>query len=355
MTFRKFSFAAASLICCGSLHSADTIVLRSGEKIDGYVVREEGNSLVIEVKVSNTIKDERIVAKSDVQYIEKEKEDAKAFDKIADLFPTPSLLKVENYDARIAAVNEFKEKFPESQFIAEADEMLKLLTEELEVVKVGGIKMGEEMISAEEYEANAYGYDAHIATKNIADSIARGEFLKALYAFEEYEKTFSDSVERKSLVGKIRGLLTTYGSRIDSSLATFDSRMERRNAGLESMTGDDRTSAERAIKEEQDRLNSIFQREKKAGALWITPNVNFKESLEEARRQVDRAISKLEGDSRRKEVETPLAEAYRNAWIQISEGLDEDDGAKTLFDKLKQLRMPEVYVKKLRDHAGLEE
>ena len=333
--------------------SADTILLTNGEKIEGRVLREDGGNYVLEVKVSASIKDERIVPKADVKSIEEQKEDEKAFENLAALVPTPEMLGEEAYAARIDLIGAFLEKYPTSGSVPKAKELLDILNEELEVIRMGGIKLGGELIPSETYRANAYEFDAKIADKAIDGAISRRDFLTALRLFSEYEKNFSDAAGREELAARISQVLTAFGMRVDESLASFDSRMEKRDAGLASMAADDRLTTERAIADQTKRLEERFLQEKAEKLEWITPDANHKGSLEESRRQIDREISRLKSKSRNSLLETPLEEAYRLAWKRLSDG---DEAEKeTVLSELKGLRMPEVYMEKLREHAGMSE
>lgn len=351
MIIRKFSSVAASLLCCGQLFSADTIVLTSGEKIDGRVVREEGDNLVLEVKVTDTINDERIVAKADVKFIEKEKEDIKAFNMIAKLVPTPSLLAKEEYEERIKAISGFVDNYPVSSQIAKAKGMLETLKEELSVIEEGGIKLDEELISAEDYDANAYEYDSMVAARKIDSAISRREFLNALRMFSDYDVKFADSASRGSLVERIQQVLKAYGSMIESSLASLDARTKRREEGLERMTDEDRTRAIKGIEEENARLDERFQAEKAAKVTWVTPDAYHKGSLEEAKRQVEAETKRLEAGLRKEEAEKPLGEVYREAWVRLSERIEDEKELLTIFNDLKSAGMPEGYILKLQERA----
>lgn len=358
---------------------ADTIVLNNGEKIEGDILREEDGNYIVEVKVSGSIKEEKIVPKSEVKLIEKEKEDVKAFKLIEELVPTPSRLNVEDYEARIERVSDFVAKYPSSAGVAKAEEMLGILNKELEVIRMGGVKIQDELIPAAVYNANAYEFDALIAGKDIADAINRRDFLRSLRLFTEYEKTFSEAEGRAEIAEKIIQVLAAFGARVNESLASFDSRMKARQEGLGSMSAESRAATERAIADQMESLEKRFLKEKEAKQTWITPDANHKASLEEARRQIESEMKRIQGKPTVKLETTSLAEAYRSAWIKLtpeevvvkSEEEEEEEIEETeeelklkaaakkaekeaILLNLKTLRMPEIYIQKLRKHAEME-
>ena len=73
--------------------SADTIILKNGTRYEGRILKDEGDSYLLEIQVTRSIKDERRVAKADIEKIEKEDVAASDFAELAKLTDTPDLLK----------------------------------------------------------------------------------------------------------------------------------------------------------------------------------------------------------------------------------------------------------------------
>ncbi len=352
MYILKTPFAVAGWLACLQICSADTIVMKDGEKIEGRVLREANDEYVIEVRVSETIRDERKVAVGDVEKIEKEQPDIKAFGKIEDLVPTPELLPVAAYEARIEKVESFIEEYPKSGKASKAKEMLDYLSEELITVRAGGIKFGEEMIAADDYMANAYEYDAMISARKIKEAVARREFVGALRLFTTYEKDFSGASGRDEIVSLIRQVLSAYKATIDESLASIDSRIEKRQAGLASMAGEDRVQTERALADQEEMIAARYEEEKGSNEAWITPDSYHKESLTDALRQVENETRRLDSPAAAVQSETPVAEAYRLAWGRLSGGTPEEKNA--VIAEAAQSGLSEKYLSLLRERGGIE-
>lgn len=327
---------------------ADMIVMTDGEKVEGRIVREDEEHYVLEVAVSETINDEKIIPKSDVRSVEREAPDVTAFRKLEGLVPAPELLDVAEYEGRIERLEAFLAAYPESGKAESAREMLDVLESELEVVRQGGIKLGDEMIEEQVYEANAYEFDARITAKKINDAINRRDFLSALRLFTAFEGKFADSSSREDLVGKIKQVLTAFGTTLDANLESFDSRVERRQLGLERMSGEDRAQTKRALEEEMERLDARFDREKSDGT-WVTPDAYHKGSLEEARRQVEKEMSRLESKVAEKETDVSLEKLYRTTWEELGRGTDEEK--QELIRQVGSQGMPEFYLEKLKERA----
>lgn len=353
MIFCKTPLAAAScLFLFAHASPADTIILKSGEKIECRLLREDADGYVVEVK-TGTIRDERTYLRADVSYFEKEKADDKAFKEIEGMVPAPELLGKAAYEARMVKLEEFVKAYPDSKKAARAKEMLDILSEEYAIVAAGGMKFGEEMVSAEDYQANAYECDVRVAERQIKDAVSRRDLLGALRKFSEYGERFGEPEGYQGIAVLMLQVLPAYRVNLEESLATLTSRTEKRQAGLASMAADDRANTERALSEEMEKVQKLFEEEKAAAQKWVTPDSFHKESMEEALRQVAAETARLEGRPAAVALEVPLAQAYRLAWAGLADGTDEDK--KKILDVAKANHLTEHYLEKLRARAALTE
>jgi hypothetical protein len=326
--------------------------MKNGEKIEGTVLREEGENYVVEVHVTSRIRDEKMIPRADVVRIEKTPEFEKAFVEIADLTPAPELLTKEEYEDRIKKLKDYIEAFPESPKNKKVEEMIGILEEELLLIKDGGFKLGEDIIDAEEYEANAYEYDALIAEKKIRDAVARRDYLGALRGFDSYETALGTAEGHAGLASLMLQVLGAYSESLAESLSSIDSRLAAREAGLARMSPAGRAKSLRALEAEQAQLEERLQQEKTAKIKWITPNAYHKGSLEEAQRQATAEIARL--DKLETENDTLLSELYRTAWEKLEAATD-DLEKKTIIEAAKENNLPEAYLEKLHKRAGLTE
>lgn len=354
MNFRKTPLVAAScLFLFAQAATADTIVMKNGEKIVGKLLREDADSYVIEVMVTETIRDEKILPRADVSFVEKEKADLKAFAELEGLVPAPELLGKDAYELRIEKLREFLKAYPESEKAKDAKAMIDLLSAEHAIVAAGGIKFGEEMVSPEDYEANAYEYDVRISEKQIKDAVARRDLLAALRLYAEYGVKFGESEGQQGLAALMLQVLGAYKISLEENLASLDQRIEKRQAGLASMALDDRSKTESALKEQMEKIAKRFADEKAAGQKWPTPDAFHKESMDESLRLVTSETARIQNLTQGEPLKLPLAETYRVAWGKLANGTDEDK--KKVLDEATANRLTPFYLEKLRIRAGLAE
>lgn len=354
MKFSKKTLIAANcLLIFVNPSQADTLVLKSGERIIGNVLREDAEGYLVEIK-QGTIRDEKMIPRGDVSYVEKETPDEKAFREFEGFVPTPDLLSKAGYEVRVEKLEAFIKAFPDSKLVDSAKKVLDVLNEELAVIEAGGIKFGDAMVAPDVYEANAYEYDVMIAEKRIKDSVARRDWLGALRTFSEYGEKFGESEGSQGMSALILQVLKAYKQSLVENIASYDKRVEQRQAGLTIMAPDDRAKTERALKEEMEKIEKRFIDEKAAGQKWITPDAFHKASMDEALRQVTSEITKLESQKPPAQpLEVPLAEAYRAAWGKLADGTQEEK--KKVIEEAKVNRLPQFYLDKLSIRAELEE
>ena len=244
-------------------------------------MREDAASYVVEVNITKSIKDERVLAKADVAKIEREQLDLTAFEAIAKLTPVPDLLTEEEYAQRIKTVEKFLTDHRGSSKSKEAKAILAALKSEANEILAGGIKMNGKIVPPAEYRANAYDIDARIQEAKIRAAVKDMQYLRALRAFSEFDRDFRNTTTRAALVPFISQVMTTYMAEIGQSLATFDARVKEREVGLQRMPTADRRATETAIREETAELEKRFKAEKDAKLGWVTTHPFFKPSLEE--------------------------------------------------------------------------
>jgi len=351
------NFRIIPLLSIGFLYSltaavADVVVLKDGKTLEGKVIFEDDTHYLLEMHVTKSIKDEKKILKSEVKSVQKEAPDTEAFGKLKELVPTPDLLEASEYELRMKKIEDFIKEFPKSPKLGEARNMYKRLDDELSYVTLGGFKFSGEMVTNEEYLASAYAYDQLIAVAKINRDIEHRNFLGALRGFSDYDLKFADAQSREALIPKMKQVLIAYKSSLIESMADYDSRIQAREVGLARMGVDDRLRTERAIEEQMAALKSIFDQEKSARNTWITPDAYLKESIQEALRQVDTEIKRLDAPSKQAAVAGSLEDAYREAWKKLHGASAEE--SKKIFEELKRQRMPEYYLSMLQKRVATE-
>lgn len=348
MKLRFLSLPLLVVLGLAAQSAADTFTLKDGTVLEGRLLRTEGDVYVIEYQVTKSIRDIKRVPRAQVAKHVQVAEDAKAFEAIGKLVPTPDLLTAEDYQQRIDAVKAFLAKYPKGTKVKEAGDVMKKLQAEYDVVKAGGRKYEGLMISGADYRADAYDMDARMHEAKIREAVKNSQWLPALRAFAELDKDFQGSASYRAVTPLVLRAMRALKGQVDASLASYDERMEKREADIEAMTGEDKANTRRAIDEQTAQLEQRYQAEKSAGQVWVTPHPSHRQSLEDCASQSESEIQRLSSPP---EAGTgDPGKAYRAAWKVLRGEPDEEAAEKAMTDA-QEAGVPEKYLGMLKEAA----
>ena len=272
--------AALCLLSLTLASHAETFTLKDGTSLEAKVISEVGDTYVLEVQITKSIKDERRVLKADVVKRTSVQPDLKAFEAIAKLVPTADLLAADDYRLQIAAVEKFLKDHGSSSKTKEAMAILELLKSEATQLAEGGIKFNGKIVTPAEYKMNAYDLDARVEEAKIRRLINDSQFLAALRAFAEFDRDYRTTLSYGALAPLIRQIIQNEVAEAKQSLLTFDARVKARSVGLQQMNSEDRKVTEAAIQEETAQMAARFKAEKDAKQNWVTTSPFNKASLD---------------------------------------------------------------------------
>jgi len=272
---------AAGLIAFTLPIYADTFTLKNGTKLEGSIVRQDATSYVLEVNITKSIKDERIIAKEDVVKIDKEQPDLTAFVEIAKLVPVPDMLTAEEYSVRIRKVEKFLVDNRESLKSKDARVILATLKDEANQIQAGAIKMGGKFVPPEEYRSNAYEIDSRVQEVKIRALLRDPLHIKALRAYLEFNRDFANTSANAGLLPLIIQTINDYLAEVEQLASSFEARNNKRMQGLDRMSSADHNASESAIREESAEQERLCKQEKSSGVGWVTLQPYCKPTLVE--------------------------------------------------------------------------
>ncbi len=278
---RKPAFALLCLLVTALPSTADTFQLKDGTTVEGTIVSDTGDTYVLDVQVTKTIRDERRILKADVVKVTREEPDAKAFEGISKLVPSPDLLSADEYAVNIAAIEKFIKAYPTSSHLKDARKMLDTLKAEANKVAGGGMKIDGKIVSAAEYQANAFDLDARVQESRIRDLVNDNQLLPALRMFVDFDRDYRNTLAYGSLITLMRQVIQHQVEQAKQSLLTLETRSKERAVGLQRMAFEDRKKIEEAIKSEAAEIEARYKAEKDAKQNWPTTTPYHKASLED--------------------------------------------------------------------------
>ncbi len=345
---RLTALMAAVLTAASS--TADVFILKDGTRLEGSILSDRGDSYLLEIQVTRSIKDERVVAKEDILRIERENPAVTAFEALSGLWPIPDLLTHAEYEVRIDQLNEFLKEHATSEKAREVTTMLTAHQEEAAIIAAGGVKLDGKLIAADERTANAYEIDSRVAETSIRGHVRDGSLLSALRAFQQFDADFAGSEAWHSLLPLMQQVITAHRAQAQEMLDGYDEMVSRQQAGLSRMSPADRVASERAVAERDAALKQRFDTETRERIGWPTPHTNFKPSLEATVRHAEQESRRLETAAAQPRKDPLPCAAWRAAIAAIKSG----DEAKTreAISSARNAGVSPGYIERLEQQAA---
>jgi hypothetical protein len=247
---------------------ADTVTLKSGEKIEGKILSETDTEITIEV-VSGGVVDERKVVKTDVASVSKMKPDELAWQSLkGTVLSENSYPTAEQYDALVAPIKAFTTQYPESEHRSAAEQLIGDIEGEKARVAEGEVKLNNEWLSKEEVERERYQVSGAIAFNYMKSQAARGDLVGAMNTFDVMEKQFDGSRAYIEAVAYVRQILPTLKAQAAQRVAALPAENAERQRGVQANVGLDRIELQKELDAEKKQIEAALADAKKRGFKW---------------------------------------------------------------------------------------
>lgn len=288
----RFLFLA--LLFGTSLVCADTITLKSGEKVEGKILRESTIDVTVEVKISAAVTDERVISKDEVESIERLTEDDIAFGEIKNIKPDPSSsLAAATYEQIVTRLKSFQDNFPGSPHRADVQTALDAFEAEKTRVDAGEVKFRGAWLSKEEAEKVKTQIEAEQLFAAMKVQGARGDFSGALNTFVRIEKDGKGAAVFPDAVDFAKQVLASMLAQVDRALAVRTQSDADFKRLLDLSTDEKKTELMGIAKREQDQFDAVLAAAQKTGAKWMPLIPRSRKSLESLRQTIPGEITRL--------------------------------------------------------------
>lgn len=181
---------------------ADTVVLTSGEVLEGKILRETKDAVTIQVPFSATIMEDRVVPRSEISRLEKISPDQAAFREVETVVSPITIFDVSDLDPALATVRSFVAKYPDSPHAAAAKTKLNALEAERTAILGGQIKLDGRLLSLDEMQERREEIAGLRLLQDWKQQAEKGDFVGPLNRFIAWEAAgknnpvFPDAVEQ---------------------------------------------------------------------------------------------------------------------------------------------------------------
>ncbi len=285
---------ATSILWPASMR-ADTVILNDGTEIEGRLIEETDAYVRLEYQVSKTIKDIKIIQRTDIKQITKETPDSLLYAKMKEAMPPGDRLNVSDYEELLTMYpRRFATEFPSSPLLPLVREIETQLEEEKAKVSAGSVKLDGKWVTPEEIAADPYNHQARLLAADIQALLKEGKTTEALHQFEILEAEYPYSTAIATLYAPVLKTLGTYEATIKRAIAENPPKLAAREKELASLDPQGRTVAEEAFKRDMETFHKEWEAAKALKQKWLPTNTWDKKSLDEAAKVIASEKTRIE-------------------------------------------------------------
>ena len=266
---RFISTTLSLLFCLCAALRADTVTLKSGDKVEGKILSETDAEVTLRVQVTATIKDERVIKREDIASIEKVQPDEEAWAPIANLAPGNESFSSDEYGRAIAAFESFVKSFPQSPHTAVAKQRLDQFLKEERRVDTGEMKLDGQWLSKDQVQEERVQVAGRILFSRMKRASAAGQLTEAMAIFEQMEKGFPGSASYPDAVELGRRILPSLKAAVEQRLAQIKRRIADENKRLATSKGQEHAQLDALLKMERASTDAAVAASEKAGVKWL--------------------------------------------------------------------------------------
>ena len=300
---RRFLLLVLPLAALSSV-TADTLKLKNGEEITGEIISKDGDAVLIEYRVTATIKDQKSVPKADIEKIVTISEDEKSFTDLGTMAPLPTLLDATAYDSLLERkIPQFLKAYPYSSHLPEVREKQAVLAGERDRVRRGDRKIEGVWITSEEMTADPLQNGARVRLAQMKIASAAGDPAFSLQSYELLEKEFPGSDAMSEAVPLALKQLSQLQTRINTARSTYEINEKARLAALAAAPGDQKKEMTALRERDLAAAESARKSAETSGAKFFAVFPGIKDSLDALQTLVNSEHDRLLTLSK-----TPMAE-----------------------------------------------
>ena len=258
------------LLLCAAGMRADSVTLVTGETISGTIKSETSSEIVIDVPISTSIMDERVIRKEDISKINKEQPDEIAYRQLIQIQPNPQIsYSSQTYAQVLGELNDFQSKYPNSSYLPDIQKLAATFQDEKSRVDQGEVKYLGQWLNKEEADRRRVQIVAMGYYQIMQRQAASGDLVGAMQTFSTIENGYATTRSYPPAVTLALAVLP----KLAQDMAT---RMQAVNADAAQLKQTIAFTAEPAksnliatAKAQQDRDAAVIAAAVASGAKWV--------------------------------------------------------------------------------------
>lgn len=254
----RFPISLLSLAVLAVSAFADTVTLKTGERIEGTIASETPTELTLNIQISAGIVDQRTVKTADVAKVDRVAPDETAYRLIMKLQPGKSSLQPGQYDALLSTLQGFNTQYPASSHAGEVHAALLAFQAEKKRVDAGEVKLDGLWLSPNEVQKQRVQISGSLAFNAMKTANSFGDPIGALNAFAMIEKNFPGAKVMPDAIELARQILTALKPGTERAIQTEKIKKLEREKGFADASPQDRLELTAAFARDQAKAEAAL-------------------------------------------------------------------------------------------------
>lgn len=260
---------------------ADTVFLKNGTEITGEIVSDTPESVVIEYKLTESIKDQKTIARDRIASVSTSSDEDKEFAALGPLASPETALNSQALDQLIEKkIGTFVRNHPDSKRLPEIEEALKSLEADRARLRSGDRKVEGDWISAAQIASDPSQWDARFRLVTIREAARNNDPVTALRTYEVLEKKEPGSRAMPDALKLALTELDKLEARVFKALADLEVIEKRRQKALSISTSDQAREVREGLEKENAIAREMARGVELDGTKFVPVFPNTKESLD---------------------------------------------------------------------------
>jgi hypothetical protein len=262
-------FLPLALIATAQLR-ADTVTLTTGEKINGTIKNETDSEVVIDVPVSASITDERVIKKTDISKVDKERPDEIAYKQLIAVQPNPELSYASQaYDQILSSLKSFLTQYPSGPYVPEIKKLADTFQDEKKRVDAGEVKYEGRWLSKDEAARRQIQIVALQYYNQMQQEAAEGNLIGAMQTFDLIEKQYATTRIYPQAVTLAEEVLGRFQQDLMVRMQAVKADQDQLKQTVAFTAEPEKSQIVAAAKAEQDRAIAVIAEAVRNGAKWV--------------------------------------------------------------------------------------
>jgi len=268
MRFRWTLFSLALLLAARA--RADSVTLTTGETISGTIKVETPTEVTIDIPVSASITDERVIQKAEISKIERQTPDEIAYKQLILIQPNSALsYSSQTYDQILASFAAFEAKYPQSPYLPEIQKLAALFQEEKKHVDAGEIKYLGDWLTRDQAARRQVQIMALQYYGTMQQEATAGNLVPAMQTFEVIEKNYSATRSYPAAVTLAQQICARLQQDLVVRMQDVLADQDQLKKTIAFTAEPEKSNIIAAAKAEQDRDTAVVNAASKSGSKWV--------------------------------------------------------------------------------------